>query len=128
MADKVHIAADPIDTLDKPRFNFENVSYKHQREGARLQMKINHINRRVQDAGLDDDIDSLIGEFDTLVDQRDALLFAALEYVPQAWLIKTAPLASSIDWNDASSFQWLRSDKMQSLSKAKQDAENDSSS
>lgn len=126
MADKVHIVTDPIDTLDQPRFDFSRVSYKREREASLLIAKMTHVGKKIDAAGADVDIAPFIEEFESLRDQQEKHLFEVVAYVPQAWLIKGAPPAESIDWQDHESLQWLRSDKFKELGKAKRVAEGDS--
>jgi hypothetical protein len=126
MADKtVYIPGEPVIELDhKPRFDFSNVSYKQGRESGRLQVRIQHLAKKIEAATADDDIDGLLTQFDSLMDQQEMHIFAAVDYVPQSWLIKGAPLASEIDWQDPDSIKWLRADKLQQLAKAKNEAQN----
>ena len=70
------------------------------------------------------DIDALRGELKALMDEQETNILAGVEYLPQAWLLDGAPLASGINWSDQASLQWLRSDRFKSLAKAKGEAQN----
>jgi hypothetical protein len=122
--DKVYVAQDVPAELDKPRFDFSNVSYKQGRDSGRLQVRIQHLAKKIEAAAAEDDIEPLLAQFDALMDQQEMHIFAAVAYVPQHWLIKDAPSANGIDWQDNESVRWLRADKLQALGKAKNDAQN----
>lgn len=126
MADKVHIATDPIDTLDKPRFDFSRVSYKRARESNRLHEQIKHMDKRIDAATADMDIEPLLDEMDALLDRQEVYIMEAVEYVPRAWLMVGSPDPETINWQDHDSMKWLRPDKFRALGKAKQAAETDS--
>lgn len=116
--------AEDVAKLDKPRFDFSNVSYKQGRESGRIQARIQHIAKQIEAAKADDDIDALLTQFDALMDQQETHIFAAVAYIPQGWLVNGAPLASDIDWRDHDSLKYLRSDKFQALGRAKNEAQN----
>jgi hypothetical protein len=120
----VYIPGEPVETLDHPRFDFSNVSYRQGRESGRIQVRIKHLAQKIEAATASDDIEILLAEFDSLMDQQEKHIFAAVSYLPQSWLIKDAPLASEIDWQDASSIKYLRADKLSILGKMKNEAQN----
>jgi hypothetical protein len=122
--DTVYIPGPAVETLDKPRFDFSNVSYKQGRESGRVQARIQHVAKKIEAAAAEDDIEPLLDEFDRLMDQQEQNIFAAVAYIPQGWLVKTAPHANDINWQDAESIKYLRADKLQVLAKAKQEAQN----
>lgn len=126
--DKVYVMdeekIESVSHLDQPRFDFSRVSYRDGRESAKIQARINHMGKKIESIGPDDDIDVLMSQWDALMDQQEKHIFAAVAYVPQSWLIKGAPMAADIDWQDSNSVQWLRADKLQALGKAKNDAQN----
>lgn len=125
MADeKIYQPTDGPTTLDKPTFDFSNVSYKRGRESGRLQARIQHLGKKIEAAGADDDIDSLLAEWDALLDQQEEYICEAITHVPQSWLIKDAPATTGINWQDARSLGWLRADKPQALGAAKNEAQN----
>jgi len=121
---EIYIAKEGPAELDKARFDFSNVSYKQGRESGRIQVRIQHLAKKIEAASATDDIDDLLAQFDALMDQQEGYIFAAVDYVPQAWLTTNAPLAGGIDWQTPESIQWLRVDKLQALAKAKNDAQN----
>lgn len=130
MGDKdntLYIHGEPVIALNldhKPRFDFSGVSYKQGRESGKIQVKIQHLAKQIEAATASDDIDALLTEFDRLMDQQEMYIFAAVDYVPQGWLVNGAPQASEIDWQNAESIQYLRADKLQALGKAKNEAQN----
>ena len=127
---KIHIVdekqIEAVSHLDKPKFDFSNVSYKAGRESSRIQVRIRHIAKQMDAATATDDIEDLITRFDALMDQQEMHIFASVTYVPQAWLITDAPLASGIDWRNSENIKWLRVDKLKALADAKNEAQTDS--
>lgn len=122
-APTVYLVSEKPDTLDKPVFDFSNVSYRQGRESGRVQARISHLAKQIDAAGAGDDIDALLVQFDDLMDQQERHIFAAVAYIPQGWLVSGAPMASSINWQESDSIKWLRADKLQVLAKAKNAAQ-----
>lgn len=108
-------------TAEHPVFDFSNVSYSAGRQMARLQLKIQHMQKRITDARPEDDIDEMLEEMDELLTDQEANMLAGVVSVPHSWLIKDAPPV--IDWSDATSIKWLRYDKFSALMKAVTEAQ-----
>lgn len=90
-----------------------------------LSIRIARLEKRLENWE-DVDIDELRAQFDKLQDEQESNVLAGVTYVPQAWLVKGAPLASSIDWSDHGSLKYLRQNRFKTLIMARSAARDDS--
>lgn len=107
---------------EKPVFDFSRSSYKDARVFGRLQLEINHLNKRIMSAGADTDITALLDELDAMGDRQEQHIMKVVVSVPRAWMIEGAP--DTVNWQDNAALRWLRSDKFLILLDAITEAQN----
>lgn len=118
-AEDIEELVDRLDALEKERRD----PTKTEREYKILSARIKRLEQRIE-TWEPSDVDRLRSELQALMNEQETNILAGVEYLPQAWLIDDAPLASGIDWSNYTSLQWLRSDRFKTLAKAKSEAQN----
>lgn len=121
-AEDIEALAEQHETLLKEQADY---SAEHGKENPVLRARIKRLEQRMWDWEAPD-IPALMAAFNAEVDKQEEFIFESVTHIPQSWLVRGAPLAGSINWQDKDSRKFLRQDKVQALRKAKQDALADS--
>jgi hypothetical protein len=107
---------------DKPRFDYSNYSRKEQKAIQMLQMRLQRLGAKLDDAASLDDatFDALMAQFDAMVYDIERRALAQVVYVPRDWLVGDAP--EGLTCQDDHWWDWLRADKLEELKEAAAEA------
>ena len=108
------------EAITEPQFDFSNTSYRNGRRMSRLQMEVELMQRRINEAPAEQGM-PLLDELDRLLDEMEDAIMQAVVAVPRDWLVTDAP--DLIQWGTKDALQWLRSNKFQALMAALMEAQ-----
>lgn len=103
---------------DQPVFDFSRMSHRDSKALGRAQLRLQRLAAQLGDAAAmpDDEFEAKMSTLDAMIEEAEGYISLVLVDVPRDWLLPEAP--DSLDWTDAHSLNWLRSDKMDALREA----------
>lgn len=102
----------------KPTFDFSRVSHRDSKAMGRLQLRLQRLMAKMNDAELldEDEFEASMDKLTALITETEQFIANALVDVPRDWLVTGAP--DNLNWNDAESLNWVQSHRMDQLREA----------
>lgn len=107
-----------------PVYDFDDISYGWSMDWAKANAKLVHLQTILaaqprENLTADEQImvmqaqDEALGEYETVLAERDRLVSEVLVEVPRDWLVSRAP--ETLDWSDPASLRWVKVSRFEQL-------------